>query len=457
MASEDNTDHMSENSEPSSIRLLYLDDNKSEHVFVRNVLDKVSNQTYQVTSVHTFDEAVDAIQSRPYDICLVDFYLNDVLDRTGVDFVRKMVQDTNIACPFILLTVVNEREPDIEGMHAGAVAYIEKRHLRPELLERTIRYTIEQYRIRRELEDLYTQVRELESFKASLVRLAGHNLRNHITNVKLSARMLENLVEHSDTAARNLYRISQAVETMEQLTTDILMLERLSLTSDVLDSVIDVLDLTNEICTQYQNYGLKAGQRLKYMPLDSDLHIRCEKTQFREAIRNLVSNASKYSRDNGVIIVEVTGTANSVEISVEDNGYGIPKDKQSELFQPFVRVLTEETEHIHGTGLGLYLVKTLMEKYGGQLNFESTEGKGSRFWITMPRIASNPVTSDVEGQQMRPLIPDPNEVTTSELRTDIESVLEEEPGDTAPLRPNKTPVTRPLDRRNDIDNKSPRN
>ncbi|MCA9887155.1 MAG: hybrid sensor histidine kinase/response regulator, partial [Anaerolineae bacterium] len=334
---------MSENSEPSSIRLLYLDDNKSEHVFVRNVLDKVSNQTYQVTSVHTFDEAVDAIQSRPYDICLVDFYLNDVLDRTGVDFVRKMVQDTNIACPFILLTVVNEREPDIEGMHAGAVAYIEKRHLRPELLERTIRYTIEQYRIRRELEDLYTQVRELESFKASLVRLAGHNLRNHITNVKLSARMLENLVEHSDTAARNLYRISQAVETMEQLTTDILMLERLSLTSDVLDSVIDVLDLTNEICTQYQNYGLKAGQRLKYMPLDSDLHIRCEKTQFREAIRNLVSNASKYSRDNGVIIVEVTGTANSVEISVEDNGYGIPKDKQSELFQPFVRVLTEET------------------------------------------------------------------------------------------------------------------
>ncbi|MCA9889884.1 MAG: HAMP domain-containing histidine kinase, partial [Anaerolineae bacterium] len=104
-----------------------------------------------------------------------------------------------------------------------------------------------------------------------------------------------------------------------------------------------------------------------------------------------------------------------------------------------------------------YLVKTLMEKYGGQLNFESTEGKGSRFWITMPRIASNAVTSDVEGQQTRPLIPDPNEVTTSELRTDIESVLEEEPGDTAPLRPNKTPVTRPLDRRNDIDNKSPRN
>ena len=241
------------------IRILYLDDNKSEHVFVKNVLDKVRNQTYQFVSALGFDEAVNLVRSKPFDICLVDFYLNDIYDRTGVDFVRDMVHDPNVSCPFILLTVVNEREPDIDGMQAGAVAYIEKRHLRPELLERTIRYTIEQYRIRRELEALYTQVRELEAFKASLVRLAGHNLRNHITNVKLSARMLENVVEGSDTAARNLYRINQAVDTMEQLTSDILMLERLNLTNEVIESVINVVDITTDICAQFLRLSTRVG------------------------------------------------------------------------------------------------------------------------------------------------------------------------------------------------------
>lgn len=436
--------HVSHSDQPP-IRLLYLDDNKSEHVFVKNVLDKVRNQTYQVVSALGFDEAVNLVRSKPFDICLVDFYLNDAYDRTGVDFVRKMVQDPSVNCPFILLTVVSDREPDVEGMHAGAVAYIEKRHLRPELLERTIRYTVEQYRIRRELEDLYTQVRELEAFKASLVRLAGHNLRNHITNVKLSARMLENVVEKSDTAARNLYRINQAVETMEQLTTDILMLERLNLTSDVMDTVIDVVDMTTEICNQYQNYGLKPGQKLLYSPPEAEFHIRCEKTQLREAIRNLISNASKYSDNRGLITVEISATDQNVTIAVEDDGYGIPEDRQSELFQPFARVLTEETERIHGTGLGLYLVKTLMEKYGGRIDFESIYGEGSRFWITMPRIGRDQTAVAEQDSHVRPRLLDPNEIQTSELRDNIDDVLEEEPGDTAPLSPPKLPVTRPLD------------
>ncbi|MAU13732.1 MAG: hypothetical protein CL607_28200 [Anaerolineaceae bacterium] len=439
------------------IRILYLDDNKSEHVFVKNVLDKVRNQTYQFVSALGFDEAVNLVRSKPFDICLVDFYLNDIYDRTGVDFVRDMVHDPNVSCPFILLTVVNEREPDIDGMQAGAVAYIEKRHLRPELLERTIRYTIEQYRIRRELEALYTQVRELEAFKASLVRLAGHNLRNHITNVKLSARMLENVVEGSDTAARNLYRINQAVDTMEQLTSDILMLERLNLTNEVIESVINVVDITTDICAQYHNYGLKPGQKLIFNPPNTEFHIRCEKTQLREAIRNLISNASKYSDDKGVITVEISATDQYVSVAVEDNGYGIPEDRQSELFQPFARVLTEETEKIHGTGLGLYLVKTLMEKYGGHIDFESVYGEGSRFWITMPRIGSDQTTTADQSIQFKPRVLDPNEIETGELRDNIDDVLEEEPGDTAPLSPPRLPVTRPLDSKNKGDKSRPSN
>lgn len=430
-------------------RILYLDDNISEHTFIRSVLSKIQQQVFELTSVYTYDDAVETLLSQSFDICLVDYYLNDVHERTGVDFVREMTKQQEVRCPFILLTVAHERESDEEGLRAGAVAYLEKPHLRPELLERTIRYTIEQHRVRRELEELYSQIRELEAFKASLVRLAGHNLRNHITNVKLSVRMLENLVEKSETASRNLNRIVQAVSSMEQLTGDILMLERLNLSDNDLDITVNLAEMATEICEGYRSYGLKPGQRLLYSTPEGDLNVRCEPTQLREAINNLINNASKYTPNEGTITVQVYEEGHNVGISVEDNGYGIPADRQNELFQPFARVLTKTTEHIHGTGLGLYLVKTLVEKYGGEIDFESTYGKGSRFWFTMPKVVGQAANTSLADETTKRLsqpifTTDPNQIPTSDLDPNsLNDVLEEEPGETAELKPKEPPRTGP--------------
>jgi signal transduction histidine kinase len=99
---------------------------------------------------------------------------------------------------------------------------------------------------------------------------------------------------------------------------------------------------------------------------------------------NLISNAIKYTPNNGMIDVSLTKANKMAKIRVKDNGFGIPQGQQDRLFTPFYRVHTDETESIEGTGLGLHLVKNIIIRHDGTMYLESTYGEGSTFGFDMP-------------------------------------------------------------------------
>ena len=103
-----------------------------------------------------------------------------------------------------------------------------------------------------------------------------------------------------------------------------------------------------------------------------------------QAISNLLSNANKYTLDDGQISVHMRQEGDQVVLSIQDNGLGIPSDSQSKIFTEFYRVRTRTTAHISGTGLGLSLVKEVVEQHGGKVWFESVEGEGSTFFMSLP-------------------------------------------------------------------------
>ena len=104
----------------------------------------------------------------------------------------------------------------------------------------------------------------------------------------------------------------------------------------------------------------------------------------RQALSNLISNAVKYTPEKGKITVRLFRLEKQVHFEVIDTGYGIPKDAQEQLFSQFYRVRTTATAGIPGTGLGLSLVKSVVEDHGGTTGFESEEGKGSTFFVHLP-------------------------------------------------------------------------
>ena len=112
--------------------------------------------------------------------------------------------------------------------------------------------------------------------------------------------------------------------------------------------------------------------------------MRGDPVQLYEAASNLINNGIKYTPEGGSVTVRLYATDKSAVFEVEDTGIGVPEEFRTGLFKPFYRVKTNETKDIDGTGLGLYLVKGIVERHGGQMRFQTEHGKGSIFGFELP-------------------------------------------------------------------------
>jgi signal transduction histidine kinase len=109
------------------------------------------------------------------------------------------------------------------------------------------------------------------------------------------------------------------------------------------------------------------------------------KDKLREVITNILSNAIKYNREGGEIVVSCVDTESTLMVEVHDTGYGIPVSQQPQIFSKFFRATTKDTEEIVGTGLGLFIARMLIEKMGGVIKFSSVEGEGTTLAFSLPK------------------------------------------------------------------------
>ncbi|GAH88286.1 unnamed protein product, partial [marine sediment metagenome] len=112
--------------------------------------------------------------------------------------------------------------------------------------------------------------------------------------------------------------------------------------------------------------------------------VHADKAKVSEVLLNLLSNATKFTPDGGKLKIEAVREDNWCQVSVIDNGIGIKKEDQEQIFEPFYQLDNHLTKEKSGTGLGLTLVKQIIEKHGGRIWVESEYGKGSRFTFTLP-------------------------------------------------------------------------
>ena len=121
-----------------------------------------------------------------------------------------------------------------------------------------------------------------------------------------------------------------------------------------------------------------------WLTSDSEISFTGDRTELEIILNNLVSNAVKYNRDSGEVEVSLSCTDNILSIKVRDTGIGMTVEESSRLFQEFVRIKNEKTRNILGSGLGLSVVKKLVESYGGSVSVESAPDLGSTFLVKLP-------------------------------------------------------------------------
>lgn len=237
-----------------------------------------------------------------------------------------------------------------------------------------------------QLQVLYDQVSDLEQIKTDMIRVATHDLRTPINNVLGFTHLLRRILgRETDPQIREfLDYIEQSTRRMQTITSEILSLERLDANGDLQTKLVDLNTMVAKAYGESQDAAQLKNLHYYLAQAEHPVMVQVEPALVHEAISNLITNAIKYTPENGTVKVRLRATEQEATFQVVDTGFGIPDDQQERLFQPFFRVQMRESVDIDGTGLGLHLVKNIITRHDGSMLFESEYGHGSTFGFRLP-------------------------------------------------------------------------
>jgi PAS domain S-box-containing protein len=241
---------------------------------------------------------------------------------------------------------------------------------------------------------------EVDRMKSEFISLASHQLRTPLSAIKTYTHMLSDgyMGELNDSQKQSLKTIISASNRMNELISTLLNITRIeSGTIAVNTKSLKLDEVINEIMPELI---LMADAKTINLHVDTvgkeSTQIKTDSLIVKEVITNLISNAIKYTPDEGEVKVVIKPQRSNITVEVSDSGWGIPVHAHDKVFSKFFRgsnIIKRETS---GTGLGLYLVKGLVDTLKGTIWFDSEEGNGTSFYVTLPKsMKEKPATKVV--------------------------------------------------------------
>ena len=233
-----------------------------------------------------------------------------------------------------------------------------------------------------------TDQMNIDQAKTELVSLASHQLRTPLTSINWYTEMLlagdaGKLKTKQQEYLSAVYASSQR---MTSLINSLLNVSRIELgTFSVNPKMTNILDLVTSVINEQQEKIISKKLKIKTNFPNKSQEIEIDPTLVRIIFQNLITNAVKYTNNNGSINISITLDKTNFILTVSDDGIGIPKNQQDKIFTKLYRADNVNRVDTNGTGLGLYLVKAIVGVLEGQISFESYEGKGSTFTVLLPK------------------------------------------------------------------------
>jgi signal transduction histidine kinase len=383
------------------IRVCLIEDDDDDYVATRDLLRESRDTRCQLDRLSTYAEAVEALQRGEHDVYLIDYRLGA---RNGLELLRQFAASS---APMIILTGQDDRDVDLEAMRSGAMDYLVKGQTDAAVLERSIRYSI----ARRRTEE---SLRRKDEFLAML----GHELRNPLAPIRTALHIMDMPQVDRDAVQRAKDVLHRQVNHLVRLVDDLLDVSRIVLRrielrkqpTDLMEIIRHAVDTADPVIEAH-------GQKLEmHVPPESVLVI-ADAIRLAQAITNLLVNAANHSESPGLIRLTVEQHRGEVLIRVRDWGVGIPKDLLPQVFDLFVQGRRSLARSEGGLGIGLTLVKGIVELHGGTVQASSDgPGTGSEFVIRMPAKGDHEelrrprITEDttIREQRRRVLIVDDN-------------------------------------------------
>lgn len=232
-----------------------------------------------------------------------------------------------------------------------------------------------------------TKEREIDQAKTELVSLASHQLRTPLSAINWYAEMLigQEVGTLTEKQREYLQALSDANHRMIELVNSLLNVSRIDLGTFAIDPTpIDFASIGRSVLSELESQVLVKKLTVTVNHDPNLPSVSADPKLVRIIFQNLLSNAVKYTPPGGKITLALSLAPPDLLITVTDTGYGIPAAAQGKIFTKLFRADNIRDKEAEGTGLGLYIVKSIVEASGGRISFDSLEGKGTTFRVSMP-------------------------------------------------------------------------
>lgn len=341
---------------------------------------------YTVITAESVDIAVERIKSVLPDIIVSDITMPG---KTGFDFLAYVRSQSHLQnIPFLFLSA----HADIESIKTGKEQGIDDYLTKPVdyyLLLSTIKGKLKR---KEELRKAFTD--QTEQFKNQIFRLISHEMKTPLTSILGATELLSDTKEQFSQSELTefLQMLQKSGRRLTSMVDDFLTAMKIESGEIFRDMHVVDTEINPRLAGEHLEMQFKETIQLHDLSIENQLpdmsvSVRVHLQHFDEILRRIFDNAVKFSPDRGRIHLGMTTNDSAVVFSIQDYGCGIPKDVHGKVFEKFEQINREKNEQ-QGSGLGLYIAGKLAAANSMKLSFNSEEGKGTTFYLTIPIAAS---------------------------------------------------------------------
>lgn len=376
---------------PEDYTILAVDDIATNIMLLKAVLSRTK---YKIVTASGGYEALEKVAAVNPDLILLDIMMPDL---DGYEVLKQLkANPAHEDIPVIFLTALHNPEDIVKGFKYGASDYVSKPFNHEELITRVAHHiylAAAQRTILQQRDELQATVEARDK----MYSVIAHDLRSPIGTLKMVFNMLSISITPDQVSEESFEMISMGNNITES--TFMLLDNLLKWTKSQIgrmNTVFQEVDISEVVLFASKMSDLVAQVKnveVEY-EIPGPISVHCDVDMVKTIMRNLMSNAIKYSQEGGRIVISVSDSPTHAVISVRDFGIGIKEEDIPKLLNPEIHHTTYGTKNEEGSGLGLQLVQDLTRRNGGELTVESKEGEGSTFTFTIAKKQPAPATAN---------------------------------------------------------------
>lgn len=366
---------------PSEYKILIVDDVMSNVLLLKVLL---TNEKFAIATASNGRQALEQVEKENPDLVLLDVMMPDM---SGFEVAQHLKSNPNTAdIPIIFLTALNSTADIVKGFQVGANDFISKPFNKEELIIR-VTHQISLVAAKRLILSKTEELQRTIAGRDKLYSVIAHDLRSPMGSIKMVLNMLI-LNLPSEKIGAEMYELltmaNQTTEDVFSLLDNLLKWTKSQIGKlNVVYQDVDLVEVTDGVIEIFSMVASLKKIRIREMKPEK-MMVNADIDMLKTVVRNLWSNAIKFSKENSEVLVKMEEVDGMAVVSVQDYGCGISEEGQKKLLHTDTHFSTFGTNNEEGSGLGLLLCKDFVVKNGGKLWFTSKEGEGSIFSFSIP-------------------------------------------------------------------------